>query len=299
MFKKILLVFVAFVAFVALSAQAKFDPTAAMVQVVIPYAPGGGPDNLYRVFERYAADRNIKIVPIHRPGAEGQIGAAYAATTKPDGHNLMLTVIADMAVGKQSDNFVPVSAVCQSAMYIVTRTDSKIKNLTELFAQMKQDPSKLSWANSSKSADRDIDWIARKHNSSLEQLVFTRFNKGGPTAVAGGHVDIGIWPASVVETLVAGNQLRVIGKYQTNDPSTAGIQSVEQVLGKMNRLNGFGIFLPAGTSTQVQHYWSEFVEQFKSNPDVQQQLREKFFTVFPPGRQVLVDIIDFNRGLAK
>ena len=296
MLKKILLVLVAFV---SLLAHAGFDPKKDTVQVVIPYAPGGGPDHLYQIFERYAASRGIITAPIYRPGAEGQIGVSHAATTKPNGYHLMLTIISDVSVGSQSRNFIPVSAVCQSDMYIVTATDSKIKNLTELFAQMKQDPSKLSWANSSKSADRDIDWIARKHNSSLEQLVFTRFNRGGPTAVAGGHVDIGIWPASVVETLVAGNRLRVLGKYQTSDPSAAGVQSVEQVLGKMDRLNGFGIFLPAGTSTQVQQYWSNFVEQFKSDPAVQLQLRDRFFTAFPPGHKTLVDIIEFNRRFAK
>jgi tripartite-type tricarboxylate transporter receptor subunit TctC len=279
--------------------QAGFDPRSDTVQVVIPYAPGGGPDHLYQIFERYAASRNIRMVPVYRPGAEGQIGVSHAATTKPNGRNLMLTIISDVSVGSQSSNFIPVSAVCQSAMYIVTATDSKIANLTELFAQMAQDPKKLSWANSSTSIDQDIDWIARRHNSSLDQLVFTRFNRGGHTAVAGGHVDVGIWPAAVVETLVDGNRLRVLGKYQTSDPSAAGVQSVEQVLGKMDRQNGFGIFLPAGTSTQVQQYWSNFVEQFKSDPTVQLQLRDHFFTTFPPGHKTLLDIVEFNRRFAK
>ena len=290
----LLLTFVA-----SFAAQAGFDPKEGTVRVVIPYAAGGGPGHLYQIFEQYAASHNIKMVPVYRPGAEGQIGVSHAATTKPDGYNLMLTIISDVSVGSQSSNFIPVSAVCQSAMYIVTAADSKITNLTELFAQMAQDPKKLSWTNSSSSIDRDIDWIARRHNSSLDQLVFTRFNRGGPTAVAGRHVDVGIWPAAVVETLVDGNRLRVLGKYQTSDPSAAGVQSVEQVLGKMDRQNGFGIFLPAGTSTQVQQYWSNFVEQFKSDPAVQLQLRNQFFTPFPSGHKTIVDIIEFNRRLAK
>lgn len=285
--------------FASFSAYANFDPTKDTVRVVIPYAPGGSPDNVYRIFERYAASQNIKMMPVYKPGAEGQIGASYAATTKPNGYNLMLTVIGDMAVDTQSNNFVPVSAICQTAMYIVTATDSKIANLTELFAQMARDPKKLSWANSSKTVDRDIDWIARRHNSSLDQLVFTRFIQGGPTAVAGGHVDVGIWAASLVNPLVEGRQLRVLGKYQTSDPSAAGIQSVEQVLGKIDRLNGIGVFLPAGTSTQVQQYWSNFIEQFKSDPAVQAQMRDRFFTPFPAGYKTIVDIIEFNRRLAK
>ena len=294
MFKKILLVFVAFV---SLSAQAKFDPTATTVQVVIPYAAGGGPDTAYRVLEQYAAQRNIKMTPVHRPGAEGAIGIAYAATTKADGYNLMLTIAGDLALDNRYKYFYPVSAISQSTIYIVTASDSKINNLSDLFAQMKQDPKKLSWANSSKSLDRDIDWMARKHNSSIDQLVFTRFNRGGPLAVAGGHVDVGVWPAAVVKSLLDTNKLKLLGKYQTNDPSPPYVQSVDQVLGKMNRLNGFGVFLPASTSTEVQQYWYKFMEQFKADPAVQAKLRDQYFTLFPAGKQVLKDIIKFNKPI--
>lgn len=293
------LFFLLLLALTSLMSHATFDPRQGTVRVVIPYAAGGGPDHIYHILERYAARQGIQMVPDYRPGADGQIGAAHAATTKPDGRNLMVTVISDLSTGTQSKNFYPVSAIGQTVMYIVTSSDSKIKNLTQLFSQMQQNPSKLSWANSSQSIDRDIDWIARRHNSSLDQLVFTRFNRGGPTAVAGGHVDIGIWPAVLVEPLVSANKLQVLGTYQNLDPRADGVQSVEQILGKMDRLNGIGVFLPAGTSTQVQQYWSSFVEQFKSDPEVQTMLRNKFFTTFPPGGQVLVDIIEFNRSIEK
>lgn len=295
MFKKILLVFVAFV---SLSALAKFDPTSGPIQVVIPYSAGGGPDAVYRVLEEYARQHKITMIPVYRPGAEGAIGIAHAATTKTDGYNLMLTIAGDLARGRQSKNFYPVSAICQTSIYIVTANDSKIDNLLDLFAQMRQDPKKLSWANSSKSIDRDIDWMARKNNSNFDQLVFTRYNRGGPLAVAGGHVDVGVWPAAVVKSLLDTNKLKLLGKYQTNDPSPPQIQSVEQVLGKIDRLNGYGIFLPASTSTEVQQYWSSFMEQFKSDPGVQVKLRDQFFTVFPTGQKVLVDIIEFNQSIA-
>lgn len=296
MFKQL---FFTFLVLLSSLAHAEFDPTAKPVNVVVPYAAGGGPDTVYRVLEYYADKRNIKTIPVYRPGAEGLIGASYAATVSADGYNLMLTIAGDLADGNRSKDFYPVSAICQAAIYIVTSSDSKVDNLLDLFVQMKHDPKKLSWANSSKSIDRDINWMARKHNSSLGELLFTRYNKGGPLAVAGGHVDIGIWPASVVKSLLDTNKLKLLGKYQTNDPSAPHVQSVEQVLGKMNRLNGYGVFLPASTSTEVQQYWSSFIEQFKSDPEVQTMLRDRFFTVFPAGQKVLVDMIEFNRTIAK
>jgi len=292
-------IFIALLMFASTLVYAGFNPRQSTVRVVVPYAPGGGPDTVYRIFEYYAAKHNIEMVPVHRPGADGQIGIAYAETVKPDGYNLMLTIAGDLSLRDYSKNFYPVSAICQTSMYIVTSVNSEVNNLSDLYAHMRADPKKLSWANSSKSIDRDINWIARKHNTSLGDLIFTRYNKGGPLAVAGGHVDIGIWPASIVESLVLSNKLKVLGKYQAIDPAPTGTQSIEQTLGKMDRLNGYGVFLPASTSTEVQEYWSRFVEQFKNDPEVQQMLRNKFFTMFPPGNKVLIGIIDYNREIAK
>jgi hypothetical protein len=39
------------------------------------------------------------------------------------------------------------------------------------------------------------------------------------------------------------------------------------------------------------------MEQFKADPAVQAKLRDQYFTVFPAGKQVLKDIIKFNKPI--
>ena len=71
---------------VALHAQSY---PARASRIVIPFAPGGGTDNLTRIMEpKLTALLGQQILIENRPGASGQIGTELVARAAPDGYTL-------------------------------------------------------------------------------------------------------------------------------------------------------------------------------------------------------------------
>ena len=61
------------------------------VRVVVPFPPGGGGDVLMRpLSKRLSEILGQSIVIDNKPGANGNIGAAYVAKALPDGYTLLL-----------------------------------------------------------------------------------------------------------------------------------------------------------------------------------------------------------------
>src|SRR5258708_31170326 len=77
-------------AFQAASGQDAFP--SRTVHVIVPYTPGTGADILSRVLGPKISERwKAAVVTDNRPGATGNIGAAEAAKSAPDGYTLLLT----------------------------------------------------------------------------------------------------------------------------------------------------------------------------------------------------------------
>ena len=67
---------------------------ARLVEIVVPFAPGGGTDLIARVLvEGLSETMRRRFVIINRPGASTTIGTAAGANAHPDGYTLLLTSI--------------------------------------------------------------------------------------------------------------------------------------------------------------------------------------------------------------
>ena len=60
--RKIILSFI--ILCITISANA-FDPKTKPVQVIMPFAPGGGVDQTFRHLQKYAAAKNITLIGIY------------------------------------------------------------------------------------------------------------------------------------------------------------------------------------------------------------------------------------------
>ena len=64
------------------------------IEIVVPFAAGGGTDLIARVLaERLGEQLGKRVVILNRPGASTNIGTAAVAAAPADGHTLLLTSI--------------------------------------------------------------------------------------------------------------------------------------------------------------------------------------------------------------
>ena len=70
------------------------DYPTRLVEIVVPFAPGGGTDIIARVVaERLSESLRQRFIVISRPGAATNIGTAAVVNAAPDGYTLLMTSI--------------------------------------------------------------------------------------------------------------------------------------------------------------------------------------------------------------
>ena len=80
-------------AFAAATAQAQTYPTRT-VEIVVPFAAGGGNDLLARMIGEGLGRRlGQSFVPLNRPGANTNNGTLQVVKSAPDGHTLLISSV--------------------------------------------------------------------------------------------------------------------------------------------------------------------------------------------------------------
>jgi tripartite-type tricarboxylate transporter receptor subunit TctC len=138
-----------------LPARAQEAYPSRPIEIVVPFAAGGGTDLIARVVgERLGESQKQRVVVINRPGASTNIGTAAVANAAPDGYTLLMTSISFAANPslyrklpyRQSD-FAPICLIANSPSILVVNPSLPVKTATEFIAHLKQHPGELNYAS--------------------------------------------------------------------------------------------------------------------------------------------------------
>lgn len=199
-------------------AAAADDYPARPVELLVPYAVGGGTDAVARAFADAASKHFPKaIVVVNKPGAAGSIGHQEGARAPADGYKLtMVTPEISLAllqgIGKaRYQDFTYVARLNMDPIVLIVRADSPWKTLEEFMAHAKANPDVLPVGNSGKGATYHLAAVA------MEQKTGLRFNNipyvgAGPeiTALLGGQIVAGFATTGEAGTWVKEGKLRLL-----------------------------------------------------------------------------------------
>ena len=144
----------------AVSVQAAFAQTQKFpnrpLRAVVSIAPGGGMDTISRAMaQKLGENLGQTVVVDNRPGAGGNIAMEIAATSVPDGHNLLIisatAVIFPILYKARFDvlrDFAPVSQISAQGYVAVVHPSVPARSIAELVQHLKANPGKLNYASS-------------------------------------------------------------------------------------------------------------------------------------------------------
>ncbi|MPS28334.1 tripartite tricarboxylate transporter substrate binding protein [Pigmentiphaga sp.] len=130
---------------------------AKPVRWIVPFLAGGGADNIARtVAARAEKELGQSIVVENRPGAGGNVGAAFVARAPADGYTLLYGTSGTHAANPALYNdpgydpvkdFAPVTKLTRVSMVLVVNAQSPIKSVSALIADLKANPGKRTFGS--------------------------------------------------------------------------------------------------------------------------------------------------------
>jgi tripartite-type tricarboxylate transporter receptor subunit TctC len=128
------------------------------VRIIVPFPAGGTADVLSRIIGQYLGKRwNQPVVVETKTGAGGNIGAAYAATSAPDGYTLLVSPPGPLTIndslykpeslGFKPQDLEPITVLGTVPNVLDVRPDFPAKTVQELIAYARANPGKVSFAS--------------------------------------------------------------------------------------------------------------------------------------------------------
>ena len=221
MMKRMFCVLVVLVAFIAAAPAQSATFPEKEVQIIIPWAPGGATDLIFRALaastEKYLGQA---VVIDNKAGGGGAVGYVEGMKAKPDGYTLVTAVTPLTILPHQVKtaftykDFEPIINVVQDPVMFLVRSDAPWKDVKEFLEQTKKNPGMISVGNSGAGGGVHLIALAFEKARGVK-FNHIPFSGGGPsvTALLGGHINaVSVSPPEGISQVQAG-KLRIIALF--------------------------------------------------------------------------------------
>ena len=223
---------VAFTAFAegnkeAASAKAAANFPSKGINVICPWAAGGGTDAILRAAcstaEKYLGQT---LTVENRTGGGGAIGHAAIKDAKDDGYTIGMVTFELNSLPPQGlidftyADYSPICLLNIDAAAITVNANAPYKTLDEFIAYCKQNPGKVTIGNSAPGSVWHIAAGLFANQAGID-VKHVAFEGAAPavTQLAGGHIDaVAVSVAEVKSQVLAGN-LRILGVMDSKRPA--------------------------------------------------------------------------------
>ncbi len=187
------------------------------IELIVPWGPGGGADQLARLISKQLEPMLGQGVPVvNVPGGTGATGMAKLLAAPADGYS-MAVYIADshaLLAGKtprwQMSDITPVAVMMKVPSFIFVKEDSKFKNWADFANVAKSNPGKLKVATLGFGSVDDFSLTVLDHNGiKVTQVPFAKPSERY-VSILGGHADALYEQAGDVAQFLNGKQMRPI-----------------------------------------------------------------------------------------
>lgn len=230
------------------------------VTVIVPWPPGGPTDAFARVMcQKLSTDLGQPFVVDNRGGANGTIGMAAAARTKPDGYSLVITPNSTYAVAphlynvayEQEKAFAGVSLLVSSPLFMLVPRNSPAKSVADYVAMAKQPNARLTYANAGVGATSHLatEMLLQMAGIEVDEV---GYRGGGPAiqAVLAGEAGMLFMPAAAVMSHIQSGDLRALAATtRERSPLAPSVPTFEELGFKgFEVVEHVGMLAPAGVA---------------------------------------------------
>lgn len=271
-------------------AKDESDYPKRQIELVVPFAAGGGVDLVARAVSDYLSKEwGQPIVVTNKPGGGGIIGAQYALKeAKADGYTVLVNNNSSTTMYEAGnsnptltiEDNVFASRVAEGTLAFAVKADAEWDNLKELSDWVKENPEELTWASvgpAGFSSFGAAEWL-RSIGVDFQRtkMVSSEGASDSVAKVAGGHVMLAIHNVGELASLAEGGKIKLLAVQSEErhplfpDVPTAEEQGVEGLTVKW----WTGLSFAKGTPPEIVQKWDEAVAKMQKDEEFIKQLEK-------------------------
>lgn len=247
------------------------------IRMIVPYAAGGGVDNIARIVATQLGVRlKQPIIIDNRAGANANIGTDYVAKATPDGYTLLMgaTFLAfNRATTKAmpydaARDLTPIARTGEAPFVLVVPATSPIKTVAELVSYMKANPDKAAYGAVGAGFPTNLIFPKNTGTNPVQVLY-----KGGAAAMPdllSGRLTYMIQTTSEVLPHIASGKLRALAVSGTSRfAHLPAVPTMKQAgVNDLEGIGWWGVFAPANTPAPVVKRLSDEIQVVMQQPEV-------------------------------
>src|SRR5689334_10657622 len=234
------------------------------IRLIVPFAAGGGNDNVARLVGKRLADSLGQPAVIdNRPGAGGVVGAELAAKSAPDGYTLFLGGVGSHAINPNLHaklpydpikDFAPVSLLAQAPLVLVVHPSVPVHDVAEFIAYARAHPGRLNFASNGNGSSSQLAAVMFGSMAGVD-MVHVPYKGLAPalTDLLAGEVQLMFSSVVAILPHIKAGKLRAIAvtgaKRLASMPELPTI--AESGLPGYEASSWYGILAPAGTPRDI------------------------------------------------
>lgn len=254
------------------------------IDLVVPYAAGGGVDTVGRIVAHGLSERlKQSVVVENRSGAGSNLGSAYVAKSAPDGYTLLVASPAT-AVNVSLYKHMPfdprkdlraVTLIGQVPSVMIVNKQLPVKNLRDFVALAKKEPGKLNFGSGGNGTSEHLAGEMLKATAGINILHVPY--RGGAAAVAdllGGRINSIIINQITALPLIKSGKVRALAvASKTRSPSLPDVPTfAEQGYPDYLVSVWWGIMAPSHTPDAVVGKLNHSIQDVLRMPETKKRL---------------------------
>ena len=267
-----------------ISAQTSSNYPTKPIRIIVPYAPGGSTDVLFRIFApRLTEVLGQQALIDNRPGAASTIGLDIVAKSPPDGYTIGVANIAyganpsiykKMPFDAEKD-LAPVGLVSIVTMVLSVHPSVPARSVKEYIALAKAHPGTLAYGSAGNGSANHLATARFAHMAGIN-LQHVPYKGGGPAVVAvvGGEVStLFATIPSAIEHFKSGRLRPLAVSSAKRNAALPNLPTVAEAgVPGYEAIEWQGVMVPAGTPREVVLKLNQALTKIVAIPDVKERV---------------------------
>jgi len=260
------------------------------IQIIVPFAPGGGTDIVSRtVAARMTESWKVPVIVDNRPGGNTIIGAQLAARAAPDGYTLFIAIDSTLAMNQYLyaklpydpiKDFAPVTLAISQPMVLAVHPSVQATSVKDLVALAKAKAGQLAYARGALPAQ--IAGELFKSAAGVD-MIAVPYKGSGPAMndVVGGSVPVIFDALGPAASFIKAGKVRALAVTSAEPaPALPGVPTMAQSgLAGFDLVTWIGFLVPAGVNREIVSRLNAELVRILKLPDTRERFASLGMTV--------------------